>query len=219
MDYEETILKDKRTFIKIYWAFLVDKLLIIETFFGENYLNLFIIKLSFLICTFLMIFFLNALFYTDEYISDSYHNNGVLNFFSGLPKSVYSFIATFIITNLLHILSNSKSEFMHLIKEKNNDIDYSIIIDNKLRKLRNKLIAYFILIFSLGLFFLYYVASFCATYRHSQKYWIIGCAESYTIDTVAIVVICLLLALFRYISIRRKIKFLYKLANIINKFL
>ena len=93
------------------------------------------------------------------------------------------------------------------------------IINNKLRKLRNKLIAYFILIFSLGLFFLYYVSSFCATYQHSQKYWFIGCVESFIMDSIAVVIVSLLLALLRYISIRKRIKFLYTLASIINVFL
>ena len=47
-------------------------------------------------------------FYTDEYISNAYYNDGVLDFFSSLPKSIYSLIATIVITNLLNMLSNSK---------------------------------------------------------------------------------------------------------------
>ena len=170
MDYENSLIKDKRSFLKIYWSFLVDKLIILETFFTDNYLNLFIIKLSFFKYVFQISFFLNALFYTDEYISKSYHNNGILDFISGLPKSFYSFIATLILTNLLQILSNNKSELIQTIRKFSNNIDYTIIIENKLRKLRNKLIAYYAFVFLLGLFFLYYVTSFCATYRHSQKY-------------------------------------------------
>ena len=38
-------------------------------------------------------------------------NDGILDFFSGLPKAIYSFIATLITTNLLKMLSNSQSEF------------------------------------------------------------------------------------------------------------
>ena len=100
-----------------------------------------------------------------------------------------------------------------------NNIDYTIIIENKLRKLRNKLIAYYAFVFLLGLFFLYYVTSFCAVYIHSQKYWFIGCVESFAIDSLVAVIICFLLTLLRYISIRKKIKFLYNLVNIINKLL
>ena len=92
MEFKEAIIYDKRSFLKMYWSFLVDSQIILGTFFTENYLNLFIIKISFFISIFEISFFLNALFYSDDYISDAYHNNGVLDFFSGLPKSIYSFI-------------------------------------------------------------------------------------------------------------------------------
>ena len=118
MDYEEAILYDKRSYMRIYWGFLEDSQIILRTFCTNNHLDLFVIKLSFLIFNFQISFFFNALFYTDEYISDAYHNDGVLDFFSGLPKSVYSFIATLITTNLLRMLSSSKSKLMKLIKEK-----------------------------------------------------------------------------------------------------
>ena len=110
MDYEDAIIYDKRSYIKIYLSSLVDSQIILDTFFTDNNLNLLIIKISFLICIFQISFFLNALFYTDEYISDAYHNDGVLDFVTGLPKSLYSFVATLITTNLLRMLSNSKSE-------------------------------------------------------------------------------------------------------------
>ena len=218
MDYEEAIIYDKRSFIKIYWAFLVDSQIILGTFCTDNHLNLFVIKLSFFICTFQISFFLNALFYTDEYISDAYHNDGVLDFVSGLPKSIYSFIATLITTNLLKMLSNSQSELMKLIREKFNYLDYLRIMEYKLKKLRIKLIIYFILVVLLGLLFLYYVTSFCAVYRHSQKYWFYGCLESFGIDSLVSLVMCILLSLFRYISLKKRIKCFYTLANILITF-
>ena len=49
MDYEEAIIYDKRSFIKIYWAFLVDSQIILGTFCTDNHLHLFVIKLSFFI--------------------------------------------------------------------------------------------------------------------------------------------------------------------------
>ena len=92
MDYEEAIIYDKRPYIKMYWASLLDSQAILETFFTDNNLNLFIIKLSFFVSIFEISFFLNALFYSDDYISDTCHNEGVLDFVSSLPKSIYSFI-------------------------------------------------------------------------------------------------------------------------------
>ena len=66
MEYTQAITKNRSTFLKIYWAFLLDSQIILATFFTKNYLQLFVIKLSFLVCTFNISFFLNALFYTDD---------------------------------------------------------------------------------------------------------------------------------------------------------
>ena len=219
MDFEKAIIEDKRSYLRIYWSFLVDSQIILGTFYTDNYLNLFAIKLSFFICTFEISFFLNALFYTVDYISDAYHNDGILNFFSGLPKSIYSFVATLITTNLLKMLSNSKSELMKIIREKSKNEDYTGLINAKLRKLRKKLIVYFILVFSLGLIFTYYVSSFCAVYPNSQKYWFIGCLESFAIDSLVALIICIFLALMRFIAIKKRIKYFYILADIISIFL
>ena len=120
----------------MYWGYLVDTQIILSTFFIVNNLDLFVIKLSFLVSTFQISFFLNALFYTDEYISDAYHNDGVLDFFSGLPKSIYSFIATLIITNLLKMLSSSKDELMRVIRRNAKFDNYIKVIKIKLAKLR-----------------------------------------------------------------------------------
>ena len=204
MDFEEAIIYDKRNYLRMYWAFLVDSQIILGTFCTENYLYLFVIKLSFFVFTFEISFFLNALFYTDEYISEAYHNEGVLDFISGLPKSIYSLIATLITTNLLKMLSNNKSELKKLIRENCNNKNYSKLINNKLKNLRNKLIIYFIFVFILGLFFSYYVASFCAVYRYSQKYWFFGCLESFALDSLISFVSCLFLALLRYMSLTKK---------------
>ena len=219
MDYEEAIIKDKRSYLRMFWSFLIDSQIILGTFCTDNYLNLFVIKLSFFVCTFQISFFLNALFYTDDYISDAYHNEGVLDFISGLPKVIYSFLATLITTNLLKMLSNSKSELIKAIREKSQELRYINIVNAKLRKLRKKLIAYFILVFLFGIIFLYYVSSFCAVYRYSQKYWFIGCLESFAIDSGVAILICILLAFLRYLAIKNRIKYLYKLANIISTIL
>ena len=219
LDYEEAIIYDKRSYLRMYWGFLVDSQLILETFYTDNNLELFVIKLSFLVFTFQISFFLNAFFYSDEYISDAYHNDGVLDFFSGLPKSIYSFIATLIITNLLRMLSSSRNELMRIIRKYKKNDNYENIVNIKLMKLRKKLIVYFILVFLFESFFLYYVTVFCAVYKNSQKYWFFGCLESFGMDSLVAFITCIFLAFFRYISIKYKIKCFYVLARIISTFL
>ena len=123
---------------------------------------------------------------------------------------------TVLATNILQIFSNNQSQLARIIKKRYKIKNYMKVLNIKLRQLRNKLIIYFILLFSLGLFFLYYVNSFCAVYRYSQKYWFIGCLESFGMDSLVALIICIFLTLFRYISIKKRIKCFYILANIIN---
>jgi len=216
MSYEQAIIYDKRSFLRMYWSFLAESQVILGTFCLTDYLHLYIIKLSFLVFTFQINFFLNALFYTDEYISDAYHNDGVLDFFSGLPKSIYSFVATLIVTNILRMLTNSKNEFIKIIKRRDKINKYEEVVNMKLKKLRIKLIVYFILIYLMDIFFLYYVTAFCAVYRNSQKYWFIGCLESFGLDFLISVIICIFLTIFRYLSIRKRIKCLFILVEFIS---
>ena len=117
------------------------------------------------------------------------------------------------------MLSSSKSELMKLIKDKRKYENYLYLIQLKLAKLCKKLIIYFILVYLFSIFFWYYVSAFCAVYRNSQKYLFLGCLESFGTDCLTAFAICIFLSILRYISIRKKIKCFYVLANIIGTFL
>ena len=198
MDYDETLHNDKRNFYQIYKSFLFEEHIIFNTFCSEIYLELRTIKISFLFFGYAINFFLNAIFYTDEYISDTYHNNGILDFASSLPKSIYSFIATIILSSLLKMLSNSKKQLSIIINEKKEKNEYYNAFANELEKLKKKLMIYYIIVFVLGMVFCYYSAVFCAVYRNSQIYWLLGFVESSVLDLITPFVICLLLAGLRY---------------------
>ena len=117
------------------------------------------------------------------------------------------------------MLSSSRNELMRIIRKYKKNDNYENIVNIKLMKLRKKLIVYFILVFLLESFFLYYVTVFCAVYKNSQKYWFFGCLESFGMDSLVAFITCIFLALFRYISIKFKIKCFYILARIISTFL
>ena len=117
------------------------------------------------------------------------------------------------------MLSNSKEELMKIIREKRNYKEYIKAIKDKLRSLRNKLIAYYIIIFILGIFFLYYVSAFCAVYRNSQKYLFLGFVESFVVDTIVAIILCLILSFLRFVAIYKNMKCLYSAANFISTFL
>ena len=213
MEFEQARHYDNRPFIRMYWSYLLEEHIILNTFFSDSYLDLRIIKLSFLIFSFKISFFLNAFFYTDEYISESYNNDGVLDFITSLPKAIYSGIVTIIVSNLLKLLSNSKKQFKDIIREKTIKKEYLEAMYSTLKKLRNKLIIYFICLFVFGIFFLYYVTSFCAVYQGSQYYWLYGCLESLVMDIITPFIFSLILTTLRFLGLYKHSKCLYSLSN------
>ena len=213
MKFEEAINLDTRSFYRIFVSYLLEEHIIFNTFCTDVYLELRAIKLSFLVFGYEINFFLNAFFYTDEYISDTYHNDGVLDFFSSLPKSIYSFIVTLVISNLLKMLSSSKKQLLNIIKEKDDKKEFLIALGIELSKFKRKIIWYFIIVFILGIFFCYYVSAFCAVYQHSQSFWLIGCLESCALDFVTPFFICLILSTLRYLGLKRRNKCTYNTAK------
>ena len=219
MNFEEAMHNDNRTFFRIYIAILKEEHIILNTFLTDVYLELRSIKLSFLVFSFEISFFLNAVFYTDEYISQAYHNDGVLDFFSSLPKSLYSFIVTLVVSNLLKMLSNSKKQLMKIIKDIDYKQKYLELMDAELYKLKKKLAIYYVIVFLLGLFFFYYISAFCAVYSNSQKYWFYGCLESFGLDLATPFAICLALTSLRYLGLKKHTKCLYSTAGFLGNIL
>ena len=219
MEFEEALHNDNRSFLRMYLSYLIEEHVVINTFFSEGYLDLRLFKFSFLVFSFEISFFLNALFYSDDYISDTYHNEGVLDFVSSLPKSIYSFIVSLVISNLLKMLSSSKKELLKIIKERTTKRKYLELVNIELKKLKKKLIIYFICIFVLGLFFLYYVTAFCAVYNNSQYYWFYGCLESLVMDLVTPFCVSIIFALLRYFALIRHNSCMYSTAAILSSFL
>ena len=105
---------------------------------------------------------------------------------------------------------------MKIIKERKNKQEYFNSMNHELRKLRNKLIIYFIFVYIFGIIFLYYVSAFCAVYQNSQLFWFYGCLESLAMDTSLPFILCLLFAILRFLSLKKHLKILFILAKILN---
>ena len=91
LDFNEAVLFDNRNYLEIYWGYVQEAQIIINSFFVECFLELRIIKIHFMFFTIALDFFLNALLYTDDYVNKVYNNNGVLDFVSGLTKTLSSY--------------------------------------------------------------------------------------------------------------------------------
>ena len=214
--YNESIQYDNRTFLQIYWDYLSNKHIIINTFFAEAFLELRLIKIFFYIITIGLDFTLNAIFYNDDYISDVYNNNGKLNFIKAIPKSIYSCIVNFFISFFLKQLSSSKDNFINLIKNIKNVKKYKKFVNKTIFCLKIKLFFFFGISFALLLFFLYFNTVFCAVYPNNQVYWVYSGLESIFIGLFLPFVFCFIVSIMRYISIKKRYKILFCLSYSLN---
>ena len=120
LDFEEALIYDNRTIKQKYWDYLLQSQLILSNFYADLILELRYIKIMLLMINLSLQFFFNCFFYTDEYISDVYHRNAVISFFSDLPKVIYAILISFIVNTLLKILSYYKDDLIKIVFDENN---------------------------------------------------------------------------------------------------
>ena len=172
---------------------------------------------------------LNALFYSNNKISDKYHYEGSnLLFFTIINNftiSVFSTIFSFILVKSLEYLTNSKDEIQSLFREEEKKMRKNKFfrVNNKRKKAINiklikifkilniKIIIYIIIEFTLMLFFFYYITSFCEVYKDTQASWILDNIISFLLSILTELFTSFLTTVLYLISLKLKLKTLYKL--------
>ena len=209
LSFEEALIFDNRTIKQKYWDYLLQSQLILSHFYADLILELRYIKIIILMINFSLQFFFNCFFYTDEYISDVYHRNAVISFFSDLPKVIYSILVSFIINTLLKALSYYKDDLITIVFEEN---DFDIYWEKSKKILNNfyyRLNLFIIIVFILQLFFLYYCTAFCAIYPNNQKVLLFSIFQDFLINALLPFVLCFIIAYFKHLSIQKKNKKLF----------
>ena len=209
LEYDEALLLDKRKFIQIYWDYLLQSQLILNHFYVELVLELRYIKIIVLVIDISSQFFFNCFFYTDEYISDVYHRNAVISFFSDLPKVIYSILISFFVNTVLKFLSDYNDSLIDIIFEEDN---YEIFWEKSEKILKNfyyRINVFIIIVFIFQLFFLYYCTCFCAVYPNIQKLLLFSIFQDILINLLLPFILCLFLAFLRWLAISKKKKKLY----------
>ena len=80
LSYEDAIEIDDRNFFKLYWGYLQEEEIIMNTFIKSSFLELKSIRIIVFFTGIAIDFCLNALFYTDDLIAAKYKNGGTLDF-------------------------------------------------------------------------------------------------------------------------------------------
>ena len=131
--------------------------------------------------------------------------------FSFFSKILYSTIVSLIIEILIGILSYTDINIYQVRQIEKATIDKIEII---LKKIKIKLLIFFIITFLLFLFYWYFISAFCAVYNNTQIIYIKDFISSFCIGLLYPFIIQLVFALIRIFTLREKTKvrsLLYKI--------
>ena len=209
LKYEDALIFDNRTIKQKYWDYLLQSQIILSHFYAELILELRYIKIIVLLIDLSLQFFFNCFFYTDKYISDVYHRNGVISFFSDLPKVIYSILISFLVNTLLKLLSYYKDDLYEIVFKENNFKIYWEKSNKVLNNFYYRINIFIIIVLVFELFFLYYCTAFCAVYPNNQKLLLFSFFQDLLINLLLPFILCFIIAYFKHLSIEKKKKQLY----------
>ena len=215
--YESAILYDQRTYWRYYLSLLKTKHSFIFSFIYSNDYNSRIIKIDLFFIGFIIFYTINALFFDDNTMHKIYESKGEFDFIYQLPKSVYSSLVSIVLNKPLDMLALSNEDISKFkqnkktknIKKRKRELE---------KKLRVKLISYFIISFIFLLFFWYYLAMFGAIYKNTQFHLIKDTLISLGFSFISPFGIYLIPGLFRIPALsnkKNKRKFLYNFSKVL----
>jgi len=217
LEYEKALKIDKRYYCQFYISLLKTKHDILFTFFINNDYNSKMVKIDLLLFNFVLEFTINAFFFSDDTMHQIYEDNGSFNFLYQLPQILYSAIISRILNIFLGMLALSQNIILEYKNNKrSDDLNRKKININK--KIKIKLIIYYIFSSIFLCFFWYYISIFCAIYVNTQIHLIKDTLIGYIISLVSPFLFNLIPGIFRIISLhnnKSKKKFLYIISKII----
>ena len=140
-----------------------------------------------------------------------YLDYGKYIFIQQLPQILYSTMVSLIIEIIIGILSYTDINIYQIRQLEQATL---IKIGQFFKKIKIKLILYFINTFVLFLFYWYFISAFCAVYNNMQIIYIKDFISSFSIGLVYPFIIQLVFSLIRIYALRKKTKvrsLLYKI--------
>ena len=217
MEMYDAIIYDKRPFCTFYWQQLQEKQDIINTFINIDVLEPFTIKA---ICFFLnmgLIFTVNGLLYTEDEISAQFYSEEDNSFLyllkNELSRVVYASMITIVVEFMIDCLFSSKSRIEILIKREKDQNVFREEIMTIMKTMKIKYIVFLVVNFILMLMFWYYCCAFCNCYPNTAMNWLISSFFTWGIILLFPFLLCLVIAILRYLGLKYKWEICYKISN------
>ena len=162
-----------------------------------------IIKVSLFFLFFAIYYFINALFFDEKTIHAIYIDQGLYNFIYLLPHICYSFVISHTLNTIIKYIFLSERNISKIKREKKISDLYDVS-QNVLKCLVIKYICFYIMSFIFLIFFWYYLSSFGAVYKNSQKHLIKNIFISFGFSLVYPFLINILPSILRISSLKGK---------------
>ena len=202
--YEEALKHDFRTYSQFYISLIKTKHIFIFTFFKIEDFNSQIIKIYIFLFTFYINYTVSVMFYTDSTMHKIYIDKGTFDFTYQLPQMIYSLLISILLKTILNILGLYGSNILELIKCEKEKIEINILKTSK--KIKCKIILFFIITYLLLFLFWVYLGCFCSVYKNTQVHLILDVLSSFLISFIIPFIIYLFPGIFRILSLKDRNK-------------
>ena len=201
LDYEGAILNDQRNFCDYYFSLIKYNHPFSFSFAPINDYNSRIIKIFLFFFSFTSVFILNAFFFDEKTIHQIYEDKGKYNFFYQIPQILYSTIIARIICFMLKKLMSTQNNIIELKQDKEKN-DSNTKHNKLVKRIKIKLISFFVICFILLLFYWYYITCFCGIYVNTQKHLITNSIIGFAISLIYPFGLFLIPGIFRIPALR-----------------
>ena len=219
LEYDDAIRKDQRTFCEYLRECLKEKQMIAFTFISSDPLKIRIIKIMLFILNVMLYFVVIGMFYNEEYISTLYYiDKEDDHFFSYITRSIDKFIYTTMVSIIIGYIIDcffvDEKKIKGIFKrEKDNLMNLRHEIMSFINNLKNKYLAFIIVIFVLLSASFYYLLCFNYVYPKTQIEWVKCSITIFIIMQILSILKCFLETSLRFLSFRCESEKLYKISR------
>ena len=203
MSYENALLYDDRTFFAYFWNIFIYNQMLLFIIFKDNW-NFVITKISMFVNIITFALFFNVMLFGNKLIKEIYENKGGLTMNKAFGWIVLSTVLTVILNCIAKIFGLTKRDVDNAKKDKEhfNDEQFSSLVFKRT-------IIYFIVCIVFTLFIWYFGLSFSAIYKECQTKLVFYIFMTWLLIMLYPILLCLLVAIFRHIGLKKQIKGLF----------
>ena len=222
MEFDDAIVKDKRTFCEYLTENLKEKQMIAFTFIAKDPLKIRIIKIMLFLLTFVLYFVVIGLFYSEEYIDELYNiDSKEEGFFDFIPRSIDKFIYTtfvsIIISYIIECFFIEEKKIKGIFKrEKDNMDNLRNEIVGLIKEIQKRYLSFIIVILVILLISFYYLLCFNYVYPKTQIEWAKASLTIFVIMQILSALKCLLQTCLRFLSFRYQSEKLFKISKFLD---